>query len=180
MVRPAALDDAAAIARVHVASWRTTYRGLLTDDFLVSLTEEAYTDRWRRVIGDGLSRVFVVDEQRRGQPRRFSDDEIVGFASCGRERAGESGFAGELYAIYILDRAQRQGHGRELVRAVAGALREMKLPDMIVWVLRDNQAARHFYEHLGGAYVRAQPITIGTATLEEVSYGWRSLDEIRS
>jgi len=179
MVRPAALDDAEANARVHVASWRTTYRGLLPDDFLTSLTEEAYTDRWRRVIGDGLSRVFVVDERHRDQPRRSSAEGIVGFASCGRERAGEVGFAGELYAIYILDSAQRQGHGRELVRAVAEALREMKLPDMIVWVLRDNPAARGFYEHLGGTYVRSQPITIGTATLEEVSYGWRRLDEIR-
>ena len=175
MVRPAVLEDAAAIARVHVASWRTTYRGLLPDDFLSSLNEESYTDRWRRVMGDGLSRVFVVDEQ----PRRSAEDEIVGFASCGRERAGETGFSGELYAIYMLDRAQRQGHGRELVRAAAGALREMKLPDMVVWVLRDNAAARRFYERLGGVYVRAQSITIGTATLEEVSYGWRTLDEIR-
>jgi ribosomal protein S18 acetylase RimI-like enzyme len=169
MVRLAVLDDATAIARVHVASWRTTYRGLLPDDFLASLSEEPYTDRWRRVIGDGLSRVFVVDE----------GEEIVGFASCGRERAGENGFAGELYAIYIVDSAQRKGHGRELVRAAAGALRELKLPDMIVWVLRDNTAARHFYERLGGVYVRAQPITIGTTTLEEVSYGWRQLDDIR-
>ncbi len=169
MVREAALDDAAAIARVHVASWRTTYRGLLHDEFLASLGEEPYTERWRRVIGDGSSRVFVVDE----------DGDIVGFASCGRERAGEVGFAGELYAIYVLDSAQRHGHGRELVRAVAGALREMRLDDMIVWVLRDNTPARQFYERLGGVYVRAQPITIGAATLEEVSYGWRSLDKIR-
>ena len=169
MVRPAAIDDAAAIARVHVASWRTTYRGLLPDDFLASLGEEPYTERWTRVIGDGSSRVFVVDE----------NGDVVGFASCGRERAGEAGFAGELYAIYVLDRAQRQGHGRELVRAVAGALREMRLEDMIVWVLRDNTPARHFYERLGGVYVRSQPITIGAATLEEVSYGWRSLDAIR-
>jgi ribosomal protein S18 acetylase RimI-like enzyme len=169
MVRPATLYDAAAIARVHVASWRTTYRGLLADDFLASLGEEPYTDRWRRVVGDGLSRVFVAEE----------DEEIVGFASCGRERAGETGYAGELYAIYVLDSAQRHGHGRELVRAVAGALREMRLEDMIVWVLRDNTPARHFYERLGGVYVRAQPITIGAVTLEEVSYGWRNLDKIR-
>jgi hypothetical protein len=55
----------------------------------------------------------------------------------------------------------------------------MNFPDMIVWVLRDNVRARGFYEHLGGTYVRVQPITIGTTTLEEVSYGWRSLDDIR-
>jgi len=53
------------------------------------------------------------------------------------------------------------------VRAVAAALRKMGLRDMIVWVLRDNAPAREFYERLGGSYVRAQPITIGTTTLEE-------------
>jgi ribosomal protein S18 acetylase RimI-like enzyme len=169
MVRPATLDDAAAIARVHVASWRTTYRGLLPDDFLASLSDEHYTERWTRVMGEGSSRVFVVEEA----------GEVVGFASCGRERAGESSFDGELYAIYVLDSVQRHGHGRELVRAAAGALMELKVTDMIVWVLRDNTAARSFYERLGGTYVRSQPITIGTATLEEVSYGWRDLDDIR-
>jgi hypothetical protein len=50
---------------------------------------------------------------------------------------------------------------------------------MIVWVLRDNAPARKFYERLGGAYVRMQPITIGPALLQEVSYGWKSLDDIR-
>ena len=169
MVRPATLDDAAGIADVHVATWRTTYRGLLPDDFLASLSEEHYAERWRRVIGEGSSRVFVVD----------LPEGVVGFASGGRERAGETGFAGELYALYVLDGAQRHGHGRELVHAVAGALQEMEMPDMIVWVLRDNAAARHFYERLGGVYVRAQPITIGSATLEEVSYGWRRLEDVR-
>ena len=169
MVRPAALDDAAEIARVHVATWRSAYRGLLPDDFLTSLSEVNYAERWRRVIGEGMSRVFVVEESAG----------IAGFASGGRERAGETEFAGELYALYVVDDAQRRGHGRELVRAVAGALRELHLADMIVWVLRDNSAGRAFYERLGGTYVRAQPITIGTATLEEVSYGWRGLDEIR-
>src|ERR1700694_3094502 len=169
MVRPATIDDAAEIARVHVATWRSAYRGLLPDDFLASLSEVYYTERWTRVIGDGMSGVFVAEEP----------DGIVGFASGGRERAGEHGFEGELYAIYVLDTAERRGHGRALGRAVAGALRQMTLPDMIVWVLRDNVRARGFYEHLGGTYVREQPITVGTTTLEEVSYGWRALDDIR-
>ena len=34
MIRPATLNDAPEIARVHVASWRSTYQGLLPDDFL--------------------------------------------------------------------------------------------------------------------------------------------------
>jgi ribosomal protein S18 acetylase RimI-like enzyme len=168
MVRPADPDDAAAIANVHVATWRTAYRGLLPDDFLASLTEAGYKERWRRNLSEGTSRVYVAEEGSR----------VVGFASGGRERAGEDGFSGELYAIYVLPESQHLGHGRQLVRAMAGGLREMGLADMIVWVLRDNAAGRKFYEGLGGVYIRTQPITIGPALLQEVSYGWKSLDDI--
>jgi ribosomal protein S18 acetylase RimI-like enzyme len=168
-VRPAHVADAADIARVHVASWRTTYRGLLPDAFLDSLDEPAYEQRWARILAEASSRVYVAS----------GGSDVVGFASAGRERAGEDGFAGELYAIYVLAEAQGKGHGRRLVEAVAGGLRELGLADMIVWVLRENAAARAFYERLGGVYVRMQPITIGSALLQEVSYGWRSLDAVR-
>jgi len=169
MIRAAVTDDAPAIARVHVASWRSTYRDMLPADFLDSLTEASYADRWRRLLGDGSNRVYVVED----------DGVLVGFASGGRERAGETGYTGELYAIYVLDGFQRRGYGRELVRAVVAGLQEIGLDNMIIWVLRDNLTARHFYEQLGGVYVRSQPITIGSAILEEVSYGWPRLDAVR-
>jgi GNAT superfamily N-acetyltransferase len=169
MVRKAVPDDAHAIARVHVSSWRSTYSGLLPADFLESLSEMGYAERWRRLIADGSSRIYVAEDE----------GDVVGFASSGHERAGEPGYEGELYAIYVLDRAQRRGFGSDLVRAAVGGLRELGLKDMIIWVLRDNNPARAFYEGLGGIYVRAQPITIGTATLEEVSYGWRRLEDVR-
>jgi len=169
MIRKAAVSDAPAIARVHVSSWLSTYRGLLPDDFLGSLSETSYTERWNRVITQGTSRVVVAQD----------GADVVGFASGGRERAGERGYDGEIYAIYVLDLAQRRGFGRELVRAMVEGLRELGLSNMIIWVLRDNRPARDFYERLAGVYVRTQPITIGSATLEEVSYGWRRLDDVR-
>ncbi len=168
-VRRAEIADAAAIARVHVATWQSTYRGLLPDDFLDSLDEAGYEERWRRIVGEGSSRVYVAADGR----------DVVGFASGGRERAGESGYDGELYAIYVLRESQGRGFGHRLVQAVVGGLRELHLRDMIVWVLRDNAGARSFYERLGGVYVRTQPITIGSALLQEVSYGWRALDDVR-
>ena len=168
-VRPAEAADAAAIARVHVQTWRSTYRGMLPDDFLDSLDHARYEERWRRSLTDRGTRVYVAEDAR----------EVVAFASAGRERAGEDGYGGELYAIYVLREAQGRGHGKSLVRAVSAGLRDMNLHDMIVWVLRDNAPARGFYERLGGVYVRTQPITIGSAVLDEVSYGWSSLDDIK-
>ena len=169
LIRAATVDDAPGISRVHVASWRTTYSGLLPNAFLDSLTEAGFTDRWERVIRDGTSVVSVAEDA----------GELVGFASGGPERAGETGFKGELYAIYLLEAAQRRGYGRDLVRAIVEGLRRMVVSDMIIWVLRDNRPARLFYERLGGVYVRSQPITIGEVTLEEMSYGWPRLDDVR-
>lgn len=168
VVRPAEVEDAAAIAHVHVETWRTAYRGLLPADYLAALDQAGYEERWRRTLAGGAGRVYVAEDEGR----------VVGFASGGQERAGEDGFAGELYAIYVLEGAKGRGHGRGLVQAVAQGLRDMRLDDMIVWVLQDNHPARRFYERLGGVYVRTQPITIGSAVLDEVSYGWRSLDDI--
>jgi ribosomal protein S18 acetylase RimI-like enzyme len=167
--RPAVLTDAAAIAAVHVASWRTTYRGLIPDDYLARLSEADYEERWRRTISDGTTCVYVAED----------DDRMVGFASGGRERVGEDGFGGELYAIYVVDSAHGHGHGRGLVRAVVGGLHEMGLTDMLVWVLSENAGARRFYERLGGVYVREQEITVASTALKEASYGWRRLEDVR-
>ena len=45
---------------------------------------------------------------------------------------------------------------------------------MLLWVLATNPA-RGFYEHLGGLYLREQPLTLGTTTLYEVAYAWPHL-----
>ncbi len=168
-VRPAEIADARRIAQVHVATWRSAYRELLPQEFLASLSETHYEERWARTLSDATARVYVAE----------SSEGVVGFASGGRERAGEDRYDGELYALYVQPRAQGLGFGRRLVSAVVESLREGGFSDMIVWVLRDNSGARGFYERLGGVYVRTQPITIGSAVLQEVSYGWRSLDTVR-
>ena len=168
MVRRATEADASALALVHVDSWRTSYRDLLPREFLDSLSESSYRDRWSRLLSDPSNLIFVAEES----------NEVVGFASGGRERAGEDGFAGELYAIYLVDKAKRRGHGRELVRAIVDGLKAMGIDDMIIWALTENQPARRFYERLGGVYVRSQPIVIGSTALEEVSYGWRRLSDL--
>jgi ribosomal protein S18 acetylase RimI-like enzyme len=165
MLRLAVPADAPAIARVHVASWRTTYPGILPDRYLSAMTVEDYTARWRRALAGPFapSVVHVVEE----------DDQIVGFSSCGRQRDGDQPYDGELYAIYLLQELQRRGHGRALVEASASALADQGMASMVVWVLRDNVQARGFYERLGGVYLRQRPLDFGfDITAMEVSYLW--------
>ena len=51
-IRRARPDDAAAIARVHVESWRSTYAGLLPERLLLKLSNAQHEARWwRHVLG---------------------------------------------------------------------------------------------------------------------------------
>jgi ribosomal protein S18 acetylase RimI-like enzyme len=171
--RLALVADAAAIAGVHVASWRETYPGLLPDRYLAAMDVRDYEDRWARTLHDPYHRSAVLVVEERGV--------VVGFASCGRERDGDRRYDGELYAIYLLREAQGRGHGRALAEAAAASLGLRGMTSMVVWVLRENLRARAFYERLGGQYLRERPLDLGLAIeVPEVSYLWVDTAELRS
>jgi hypothetical protein len=49
-IRKATADDAKGIARVHVDAWKSTYRGLVSDEYLDSLSYESREQMWAKVI----------------------------------------------------------------------------------------------------------------------------------
>jgi ribosomal protein S18 acetylase RimI-like enzyme len=163
-IREATPEDASGIARVHVDSWRTTYRGMMPDQLLDNLSYESRAHRWEQILSDPAGAGFTyVAQDRSGQ--------IVGFASGGPDRDEDPRYQGELWAIYLLEEYQGRGIGRRLTQAVARRLADMGMHSMIVWVLADNPA-RRFYEALGGQYVGERDIEINGAKLREVAYGW--------
>jgi GNAT superfamily N-acetyltransferase len=164
-IRAAHPSDAAAIAKVHVDSWRTTYRGIVPDDFLAALSYEQREGMWCDILSPPSRSSFVyVAEDPCGH--------IVGFASGGPARDADPDYTGELYAIYVLQDQQRHGLGRRLIGAVVRRLIQAGMTSLLVWVLADNPA-RKFYEALGGQYVYDKRVSIGNARLVEVAYGWR-------
>ncbi|MDE1148196.1 MAG: GNAT family N-acetyltransferase [Azospirillaceae bacterium] len=173
LVRPATAADAAAIARVHVASWRSTYPGQLPDQYLVGLSPEAHAARWQGLLNGRQRRTFVAIGENiaaDGLPATG----VVGFSTCGPQRTDMRGYEGEFYAIYLYDHAQNQGHGRRLMATMATELLAGGMRSACVWVLRDNPA-RWFYERLGGTRLAEQPITFAGTRLTEVAYGWLDL-----
>lgn len=168
MIRKAISDDATGIGRVHVDSWRTTYKGIVTDDYLSALSYTSSTNRWRnRLEGNSERYALFVSEDDEGN--------IVGFADGGPERSGDSTYDGELYAIYLLQEYQRQGVGKQLFRNVAAHLSTNQFHALLIWVLVDNPS-RSFYESLGGLPIRETVIEIGGERLSEIAYGWTDLD----
>ena len=51
-VRVATVDDAEAVAAVHVRSWQHAYRGLIGDAYLDALSVERRRDIWSRILAE--------------------------------------------------------------------------------------------------------------------------------
>ena len=165
-IRAADLTDAAAIARVHVDSWRTAYCGLVPDSYLARLSYEESEATWCRILGEGAGKCLFVAEADNGG--------VVGFALGGPGRARDPvdpTYQGELWGIQILEAHRRQGIGRALVREVVRWLAARGMHSMFVWFLQDA-AARHFYEALGGQPLRVIRIEIGGTGLDYAACGW--------
>lgn len=164
-IRPATEDDAAAIAHVHVASWRSTYAGIVPQAYLQSLDVEARAQSWRERLAARKAIFFTAEE----------DAQVFGFVCGGEMREGIAGYDAELYAIYLLQDRQRQGIGRRLTEALVCALRAAGFTSMGVWVLKRNPAVQ-FYESLGAVRTGDKLIEIGGVQLEELALGWPNLD----
>ncbi|HEX5324913.1 MAG TPA: hypothetical protein VFW40_14090, partial [Capsulimonadaceae bacterium] len=54
-IRDATLADAAAIAQVHVSAWRTTYPGIVPQDYIDSRSVEEREGRWAGRLADPSS-----------------------------------------------------------------------------------------------------------------------------
>jgi ribosomal protein S18 acetylase RimI-like enzyme len=169
LIREANRSDAAGIARVHVDVWRTTYQGIVPDDYLASLNREKKERRWRQMLAsNGNDFAFVAENK---------DKEIIGFASAGKNQDSDEAFAGELYTIYLLESYQRRGIGKLLFKAVVEHFARQETSSMLLWVLAENPF-RAFYESLGGERVSEKEVVIGDMSLIEVAYGWKSLDPL--
>lgn len=166
VVFPAGPSDAEDLARVHVASWRETYRGLLADAFLARMSEPGFARRFRRALTDPGASVTLAAADRYG---------LVGYAQGSASRRGLTGEA-EVATLYVLRQAQGHGLGAQLMVETARALAANGATSLMVSVLRDNIRARGFYEHLGGEPEAArQEPGPGGRLLYEVAYRWRDI-----
>ncbi|MBV7504552.1 GNAT family N-acetyltransferase [Bacillus sp. sid0103] len=162
------LTDVAGIASVHVDSWRTTYANIVPNEYINDLTYEKRAGLWEQIIPNG--QVFVAEDD---------NGHIVGFANGGPERTGEyPKYAGEMYAIYILQDFQKQGLGEQLIKAVVADLLNQNIHSMLVWVFQDN-TSRYFYEKMGGKVVDRETVDFVGTNLIELAYGWEDINLLK-
>lgn len=166
-IKQADIGNAKGIAQVHIDSWKTTYRGIVPQDYLDRLDYEIREQQWRSNIA--VSQVFIAETE---------DKQVAGFSTGGKERTGNYGDAvGEVYAIYLLQEYQGRGFGKQLIKPIIDNLQQQEMDELIILALEDNPACG-FYSNLGGKAIDQLDIEIAGKKLKETVFYWRTLKDI--
>ena len=143
-LRPMSADDATIVANLHAASWRTAYRGILSDEYLAGEVVLERQHAW-------LARLDVRDESQFGVLASF-DDVAVGFVYL---MANVDPVYGTLVDnLHVVTEARSAGIGPRLLAAAAAGIIERGWDDRVhLWVWDANVRARAFYARMGGREV---------------------------
>jgi GNAT superfamily N-acetyltransferase len=153
-VRPARPEDAAHIARIQLATWRTAYRRMFPAHVLAALDEAYLTRGWTEAITSTPStrhRVLIAVEQAE------SSSEVVGFAAAGP--ADEQALAPEepplpdstaaITDLLVEPRWGRRGHGSRLLSAAVDLWREDGFASAVTWAYEQDVAMQKFLTSAG-------------------------------
>ena len=165
-IRPATPYDAQAIARIRVQGWRFAYQGLISQDYLDSLSVAKDTKRMRGYLSQfpqnsppsRSAPVQSSDGEKRSFMLAVRDDAVLGFCCFSAapnnadraERAipGET-INGRLHSLYIDPDALGQGIGHTLMNHALSTFAAWGCERANLWVLEGNSRAISFYERQG-------------------------------
>ena len=167
-IRHATMQDTAGIAKVHVDSWRTTYRGIIPQSYLDKLSYEQRTGLWEKNISDVNNVIFVAEN---------SDNEIIGFVVGATRETNLEPNASDLTAIYLLEQWHGKGIGKQLIKAIMQSFKKDGYQKIYVDVLADNNT-RNFYKYYGAEYVKTVQLNFDGTMIDEEIYVWNNIDEV--
>jgi GNAT superfamily N-acetyltransferase len=164
-VRYSRFEDMKEIAKIKVDGWKTTYKGIIADEYLDSLDYSLNQKELESSFDEGFSCVYENE-----------NNQILGFCRFGErqnlELEGYIEYDSELGAIYVEPSYIGQGIGKELFKFVTSELKKVGKSKMILWVLEDNKYSIEFYIKMGGKLVSRKEIKLETKTYYEISFGY--------
>ncbi len=183
VIRSGSVADAAQIAAVQRAGWLAAYEGIIAAEIIDRVTAPDEGARVRQSFRTRpWQRVLVAVAGDRDHPGRDASP-IVGYASFGPETDvlgapwphpltadGQEGRVAELYALYVRPAWWSTGTGRALMERVLARTSGAAYRSITLWVLRDNQRARRFYERAGFEPDGAANVLHGLGGVPEVRY----------
>jgi ribosomal protein S18 acetylase RimI-like enzyme len=164
-------QDAADVARIHAASWRTAYRGILPDRYL---DRESADER----LGHWTARLAAAAPDERGIIV-FEAAAPVGFSYA--KLSASPAWGHLLDNLHVMPGYRGRGIGCSLLLALSGVLLRGGDGPMHLWVYDENVAARRFYSDLGAEPVHGEVVdTPGGGRARATVFLWPSLGALHA
>ena len=170
--RQAQQADAEKIALLHADSWRRTYRGLFTDNFLDNEADSERTRTWNARLKDNRPDQLVYIAEDAGILKGF----VYVYGK------NDDTWGSLIDSLHVSSAFKRQGIGTALM---ANAFRWLhaNFPNtpVYLWVMENNLAARQFYEKLGAsnAGMIDKPNPVGGGSARNYRYVWRNVNFVK-
>jgi GNAT superfamily N-acetyltransferase len=144
-LRDATEHDSAAIARLHADSWRSAYRGILSDDYLDNRAHSERGALWQARFSEKANKPFFVILAE-------IDGQLAGFACVFPNE--DPTFGSFLDNLHVTPERTGQGIGRLLLNDAARRLvADGTGGGLYLWVIEQNSRARQFYARAGATEV---------------------------
>ncbi len=155
LVRPATIDDAAAMSYIHSITWKTAYKEYISQEYLNNITDEGWIPIFKRALLEKTheAAVFELDSRitgcitfgkgRVGQTCNMSNSVISDTDSCSGCNSGE------VISLYVLPEYWHSKQGYELTKYAVERLKQQGFDDCYLWVIKDNEQAKGFYRKFG-------------------------------
>jgi ribosomal protein S18 acetylase RimI-like enzyme len=160
-VRFATLQDAPAVAALHVSACRAAYVGQVPDAHWDATPMPKRVSFWKEAIEYGEPQVMVATDDR----------EVVGFVGFDRSRDPKSkNTTGEIWAIYVAPDRLGQGIGLALWDSALEGLEEEGCTEVTVWLPLLHEKTLRFHDLAGfkREMNTARTVPLGGVKIEEV------------
>lgn len=162
IIRDATVNDIEEVAKLHVDSWRETYAGIISQNYLENIKKNI-DKRIIRMKNEFNLRHMIV---------AVLDDEIVGFSEfvLSNEFSKDLEIDCELCGLYIKNGYKHMGLGSKIFEYVAKLFKDNSKKKMGVWCVKENIPAVSFYKKKGGVSTKEKTFTIENQEYREIAF----------
>ena len=140
--RLATTQDIERIAQLHAQSWKTAYRGLLSDEYLDHRVEADRLTVWNERLRNPAANQWTLVAEN-------ENSELSGFVCAFGNKDPRWGTY--IDNLHVHPTLKGRGLGRQLMQQVAEwSISTYQQPKIHLLVLNDNNPAKIFYERVGG------------------------------
>ena len=151
------------IAELYVCNHKKTYRGLLSDEYLDSLTVETAKNRWADYLCNEKNKLWTA----------FDGKTFLGFVAATEDEELENTWY--LDSLHVNENARGIGVGTALIKTVTEYAVKNGYESMSICVVKGNEKAKNLYLKLGAEPYKDFEDNFGKTHTNSEKLIWKSL-----